>query len=40
MTRRLQLTAADCCAATIGALVGLVLVLGVAESALRRKARR
>lgn len=37
MTRRLQLTAADVCATTIGALIGLVL--GVVESLLRRAAR-
>lgn len=40
MTRRLQLTAADLCAAGIGGLFGLVLALGLAESYLRRAARR
>jgi hypothetical protein len=40
MTRRLQLTAADCCAATIGGLIGIGLALGLAESYLRRAARR
>lgn len=38
--KRLQLTAADGIAAGIGALVGLVLALGVAESMLRKAARR
>lgn len=40
MTRRLQLTAADVCATTIGALVGFILALGLLESYLRRAARR
>lgn len=40
MTRRLQLTAADCCAACVGAAVGIALVLGVAEALLRRQVRR
>lgn len=39
MTRRLRLTAADLLATTIGALVGLVLTLGIAEALLRRQAR-
>lgn len=38
--RRLQLTAADALAAGIGGLFGLVLALGLAESYLRRAARR
>lgn len=40
MTRRLQLTAADGIAAGIGALFGLAIALGLAESYLRRAARR
>lgn len=34
---RLRLTAADVLAATIGALIGWIIVLGIAESTLRRR---
>lgn len=38
--KRLQLTAADCLALGIGALIGCGLALGLVESWLRRAARR
>lgn len=38
--KRLQLTAADFLAATIGGLFGLVIALGICESMLRKAARR
>lgn len=39
MTRRLHLTAGDVVACCAGAVVGVVLVLGVTEAILRRQVR-